>query len=79
MTPNPYGYGNVPVAGSVAAAQQQAQQQFMPNQTTAQIGMPGQPPSPEQFGQAMMSGNLPGMQTLQLLYGGGLDRMLMGR
>lgn len=79
MTPNPYGYGNVPVAGSVAAAQQQAQQQFMPNQTTAQIGMPGQPPPPEQFAQMLQQGNLPGVKTLQLLYGGGLDRMLMGR
>ena len=77
MTPNPYGYGNVPVAGSRAAANAMGGGAASPG--TAQIGPPGQPPSPEQFQQALMSGNLPGMKTLQLLYGGGLDRMLMGR
>jgi len=73
MTPNPYGAGMVPVAGSQAAAQ------AMQQPASYQIAPPGQPPSQQQFLQMLQQGTLPGMKTMELLYGGGLDRMLQGR
>ena len=72
QVPNPFGAGMVPASGSVAATQQLVADQTSQVPYGGGTGITG----PEDFQQRLMNNQLPGLLTLRLIEGGGLDKLL---